>query len=90
MSDATLIRRLAEEHTSFKEVRDAVLWETVDALLSNPSLKIEAIALSVGFADGAAFAEAMRRREGCSPSVHRARLARRLRATEPPAHRENR
>ncbi len=52
MSDATLIRRLAEEGTSFKEVRDAVLWETVDALLSNPSLKIEAIAWSVGFADG--------------------------------------
>jgi len=79
MSDATLIRRLAEERTSFKEVRDRVLWETVDALLSNPCLKIEAIALSVGFADGAAFSKAMRRRAGCSPSTHRARLGRRLR-----------
>ena len=88
--DATLIRRLAEEGTSFRKVRDAVLWETVDALLSNPSLKIEAIAWSVGFADGAAFAKAMKRRTGCSPSVHRARLARRLRPAKRPAHGENR
>jgi AraC-like DNA-binding protein len=59
ISSRTLQRRLAEEGTSFRALRDAVLWEAVEVLLSNPSLKIEAIALSVGFSDAAAFSKAL-------------------------------
>ncbi len=79
MSDATLMRRLAEARTTFKAVREGVLWEVVDALMTNPSLKIEAIATSAGFTDSAAFAKAVRRRAGCSATAYRRRIAARLR-----------
>jgi AraC-like DNA-binding protein len=51
-----------------------VVREVVDALLSNPRLKLEAVALSVGFADGAALGKAVRRWTGCSPAAYRKRL----------------
>jgi AraC-like DNA-binding protein len=75
MSSRTLQRRLAEEGTSFRALRDAVLWEAVEVLLSNPSLKIEAIALSVGFSDAAAFSKAFRRWKGYPPTRYRETLA---------------
>jgi AraC-like DNA-binding protein len=71
MSNRTLQRRLAEEGTNFRALRDAVLWEAVEVLLSNPSLKIEAVALSVGFSDAAAFCSAYRRWKGYSPTHFR-------------------
>lgn len=74
MSDRTLQRSLGEERTTFKEVRDEVLWEAVEALLSNPALKIEAIALSVGFAEVAAFSKACKRRTKRTPTEIRERL----------------
>jgi AraC-like DNA-binding protein len=76
MSSRTLQRKLAEEGTSFRALRDAVLWEAVEVLLSNPSLKIEAIALSVGFSDVAAFSKAFRRWKGYPPTRYRESLAR--------------
>lgn len=80
MTSRTLQRKLAEEGTSFRALRDAVLWQAVEVLLSNPSLKIEAIALSVGFSDVAAFSKAFRRWKGYPPTRHRATLAGRTRA----------
>jgi AraC-like DNA-binding protein len=71
MSNRTLQRRLAEEGTNFRALRDSVLWEAVDVLLSNPSLKIEAVALSVGFSDAAAFCSAYRRWKGYPPTRFR-------------------
>jgi AraC-like DNA-binding protein len=71
----TLQRRLEEERTSFRAIRDAVLREVVEALLSNSVLKVEAIALSVGFGEVAAFSKAFKRWTGCSPTVYRRRLA---------------
>jgi AraC-like DNA-binding protein len=76
MGRRTLQRKLTEERTTFRALRDAVLWKTVEALLSNPSLKIEAIALSVGFSDLAAFSKAFRRRRGLPPTRYRLALAR--------------
>jgi AraC-like DNA-binding protein len=78
MSDRTLQRALEEEQTTFKQVRDAVLWEVVEALLSDPSLKIEAIALSTGFGDLAAFSKAFKRWAGCTPTEHRQRIIARI------------
>jgi AraC-like DNA-binding protein len=46
-------------------------------LLSNPSLKIESIAVSVGFPDVAAFSKAFRRWKGCSPTRYRETLGKR-------------
>jgi AraC-like DNA-binding protein len=76
MTSRTLQRKLAEEGTTFRALRDATLWEAVEVLLSNPSLKIEAIALSVGFSDVAAFSKAFRRWKGYPPTRHRENLAR--------------
>jgi AraC-like DNA-binding protein len=71
MTSRTLQRRLAEEGTNFRALRDAILWEAVEVLLSNPSLKIEAIALSVGFSEVAAFSKAYRRWKGYPPTRFR-------------------
>lgn len=75
MTSRTLQRKLGEEGTHFRTVRDAILWEAVEVLLSNPSLKIEAIALSVGFSDVAAFSKAFRRWKGYPPARYRETLA---------------
>jgi AraC-like DNA-binding protein len=75
ISARTLQRRLREEEATFRGVRDAVLREVVEALLSNPWLKMEAVALSVGFADVAAFSKAFKRWAGCAPAQYRKRLA---------------
>jgi AraC-like DNA-binding protein len=74
MTSRSLQRRLAEEGTCFRALRDAVLWEAVEESLSNPSLKIEAIALSVGFSEVAAFSKAFRRWKGYSPTRYRQAL----------------
>jgi AraC-like DNA-binding protein len=75
ITSRTLQRKLAEEGTNFRALRDATLWEAVEVLLSNPSLKIEAIALSVGFSDVAAFSKAFRRWKGHPPTRYRKTLA---------------
>jgi len=75
VSDRTLRARLQEEETTFRAVRDGVVWEVVDTLLANPSLTVEAVALSVGFGDVAAFSNAFKRRAGCAPTRYRERLA---------------
>jgi AraC-like DNA-binding protein len=75
VSRRTMQRRLEEEEVTLRAVRDAVLWEVVEALLSNPMLKVESVALSVGFGDVAAFSKAFKRSESCSPTEYRQRLA---------------
>ena len=74
VSGRTLRRRLADEQTTFKAGRDGVLWEVVEALLSNRMLTVEAVTLSVGFADVAAFSNAFKRWAGTSPTEYRERL----------------
>lgn len=71
MSPRTLQRRLEAEGTTLKAARDAALWETVEALLATPHLTVEAVALSVGFADLPSFSKAFKRRVGRSPSAWR-------------------
>ena len=75
MSERSLQRRLRDEQATFRVVCDVAVRQVVEALLSNPRLKLEAVALSVGFADGAALAKAVRRWAGCSPAEYRKRLA---------------
>jgi AraC-like DNA-binding protein len=76
MSERTLQRQLLKESTSFKAVRDRVRAETSRALLSNESLKVEAVGLCVGFADAASFTRAFTRWAGHSPARFRERLGR--------------
>src|SRR5262249_22336945 len=74
VSPRTLLRGLKAAQTTFKAVRDAVVWEVVEALLSNRALKLEAVASSVGFGDAATFSKAFKRWAGCSPTTYRERL----------------
>jgi AraC-like DNA-binding protein len=75
MSQRSLQRGLEAEGTTFRAVHDSVLRELVEALLSNPTLKLDAVAHSVGFGDLAAFSKAFRRWTGCTPARYRAQLA---------------
>jgi AraC-like DNA-binding protein len=74
LSERTLKRRLRQEGTTFKAVRDRVRMETARALLTNRALKVEAVARSVGFAETASFSKAFARWSGCSPMRYRERL----------------
>lgn len=74
-SEPTLHRTLRDEGTTFKAVRDAEVWSVARMLLANPQIKIEAIAVTVGFADGASFAKAFKRHSGLSPGTFRASVA---------------
>jgi transcriptional regulator GlxA family with amidase domain len=47
----------------------------VTALLANPNLTVEAVALSVGFGDVAAFSNAFKRWAGYAPTTYRERFA---------------
>jgi AraC-like DNA-binding protein len=75
MSERGMQRGLEAERTTFRAVRESVLRELVEALLSNPALKLDAVALSVGFGDLTAFSKAFRRWTGCTPARYRTQLA---------------
>src|SRR5262245_15847423 len=75
ISERSMQRGLEAERTTFRAVRESVLRELVEALLSNPALKLDAVALSVGFGDLAAFSKAFRRWTGCTPARYRTQLA---------------
>jgi AraC-like DNA-binding protein len=75
ISQRSLQRGLEAEGTTFRTVQESVLRELVEALLSNPTLKLDAVAHSVGFGDQAAFSKAFRRWTGCTPARYRAQLA---------------
>ena len=75
MSQRSLQRGLEAERTTFRAVQESVVWELVEALLSNSTLKLDAVARSAGFGDQAAFSKAFRRWKGCTPAQYRAQLA---------------
>jgi AraC-like DNA-binding protein len=75
VSDRTLRARLEEERTTFRSVRDEVVWELVTTLLASPNLTVETVAMSVGFGDIAPFSNAFKRWAGCAPTTYRTRLA---------------
>jgi AraC-like DNA-binding protein len=73
MGGRTLGRGLARDGLTFRSVRDGVRREMGAALLANPSLKVEVVALSTGFADVAAFSKAFKRWTGRSATQYRDR-----------------
>ena len=75
ISQRSMQRGLEGEGTTFRAVQESVLRELVEALLSNPTLKLNAVARSVGFGDLAAFSKAFRRWTGYTPARYRAQLA---------------
>jgi AraC-like DNA-binding protein len=82
-SEPSLHRALRDEGTTFKAVRDAEVWAVARMLLANPQIKIEAVAVTVGFADGPSFTKAFKRHAGLSPKAYRETVAHA--APRPPA-----
>jgi len=68
----TLRRRLAEESTSFSQVRDDVRRALAESYLSERSLPIEEVAFLLDFADERAFRRSFQRWTGKSPARFRA------------------
>jgi AraC-like DNA-binding protein len=71
VSARTLQRRLSEEGTTYREVRDAMRRSWSSRLLRDASLSISEVSARVGFSDVAAFDKAFRRWFGETPSGFR-------------------
>ncbi|GAA5167121.1 AraC family transcriptional regulator [Pseudonocardia eucalypti] len=71
MSEPTLRRRLREEGTSLREIRDEVLRAAAIASLERGQEPIAALAVRLGFSEPSAFTRAFRRWTGRSPLAYR-------------------
>ena len=73
MSGRHLIRKLSEEGTSFKLLRDSLLQDMAEQSLKEGS-KLFDIADKLGFSDESAFAKAFKRWTGMTPAQFRAQI----------------
>jgi AraC-like DNA-binding protein len=71
VSTSTLKRRLAEEGTTFRELRQSCLRETAIVLLLTRSMSASQIATELGYGDLTNFSHAFKRWTGRSPSEFR-------------------
>jgi AraC-like DNA-binding protein len=71
VSTSTLKRRLAEEGTTFRELRQSCLRESAMMLLITRSMSASQIATELGYGDLANFSHAFKRWTGRSPSEYR-------------------
>ncbi len=70
-SERTLRRRLANEGTSFRDVRERVLQARAQSLLTSTTLNVSDVAEQLGFADASTFCQAFRRWFGQTPGAYR-------------------
>lgn len=71
MSKRSLARRLKEEETGFRQIRDRLLSEQAANYLADSQLSVEAIATLLGYHDSANFRRAFKRWFGKSPAEYR-------------------
>jgi AraC-like DNA-binding protein len=71
MSPRTLIRQLAEQGTSFTELRSAQQLEMACKMLNDASYQVAEIGFFLGYGDAANFGRAFRRMTGLSPGQFR-------------------
>lgn len=74
MSERSLQRYLATENTSFSALVDLTRKQHAHNLLKNKSLSIEAVALSLGYADTSHFTRAFKRWMGVTPKYYQTQL----------------
>ncbi|HCN88820.1 MAG TPA: hypothetical protein DIT28_06530, partial [Oxalobacteraceae bacterium] len=67
MSERTLQRRLAEEHTNFTKLVDDTRREMAQQYLSNGQLSLKKLSFQLGFSEPSAFYRACKRWFGRSP-----------------------
>ncbi|MGB1202981.1 MAG: helix-turn-helix domain-containing protein, partial [Alloalcanivorax venustensis] len=80
----TLARKLKQEHSSFRQIRDEILSQQAASYLCQNKLPIEAIAALMNYHDSANFRRAFKRWFGQSPEEYRQRAG--SRDSLPPAH----
>ena len=68
MSAATLRRRLGEEGSSFRGIRDRVFNDLARAWLEQADIPVEEIAARLGYSDSYAFRRFFWRMNGCAPT----------------------
>ena len=73
LSRRTLIRRLGESGTSFRELLDEHRRKSAAELLADPHLTAAEIGDRLGYADAASFGRACRRWFGVGPRAYRER-----------------
>lgn len=73
MAPRTMVRRLADEGTSFRQLRDDHLKASAKALILDSTLGRDAIAEALGYADPSSFNRACRKWFGCSMRALRAK-----------------
>lgn len=73
VSPATLRRRLAEEGTGWRALKDDVRRDLAIRHLADPRLSVEEVASRLGFHDGSAFHRAFRKWTGRAPGTFRPR-----------------
>jgi AraC-like DNA-binding protein len=74
ISERTLQRYLAIENTSFSVLVDLTRKQQAQDLLQNSSVSIEAVALSLGYADTSHFTRAFKRWMGVTPKYYQTQL----------------
>lgn len=71
MTSRTIHRKLAQEGTTFRKLKESVLKETALHYLANPDLPIDAVATLMGFRESSAFYRSFKRWTGSSPGQYR-------------------
>jgi AraC-like DNA-binding protein len=71
MTSRTLRRHLAEEKTTFRELRDEVLLMLAEEMIGTAHMKLAEVAERLGFSDAAAFSHAFKRWKGITPGAAR-------------------
>lgn len=74
MSERSLQRYLATENTSFSVLVDLTRKQQAQDLLENSAISIEAVALSLGYADTSHFTRAFKRWMGVTPKYYQTQL----------------
>lgn len=74
ISKRTLARRLADEGTTYREIRERLFSDLAGRYLKDKHVSVEAIAASLGYHDAANFRRAFRRWFSISPQEFRRRL----------------
>ena len=85
MSKRTLARKLKQEHSGFRQIRDEILSQQAAGYLSDSQLSVEAIASVLNYHDSANFRRAFKRWFGQPPEQYRQRAGLRAMHTSGPS-----
>ncbi len=71
LTQRTMLRRLADEGTSFSELRETIRRDLASKYLQDKSLSLKEITYLLGYSDQSAFSVAFKRWNGCTPKEAR-------------------